>query len=283
MKTDTARSMEAFETLHGGAKIAELKQQVAIEQAKVDKLAGVQNVIHVEHSDDCTLRFAVIGDTHLGNLHYHEAAFTAFLRICEAEGIMDVFHAGDVLDGHKVYRGQEFDLRDVGLDKQVGRLVSSVPELDLDVHFITGNHDASFKHAAGVSVGKAISDAMPRWDFLGEDQARYRWETPNGPFELMLLHPDGGSSYALSYRPQKIIESLEGGSKPDMLAIGHYHKADFLPTYRNVAAIQTGTFERQTDFMARKGLAAHVGGWIVEVEVGDGWKSITTKFIAFYV
>ena len=87
---------------------------------------------------------------------------------------------------------------------------------------------------------------------------------------MQLIHPGGGSSYALSYRPQKIVESLEGGTKPDMLAIGHYHKADYIPSYRNVATLQVGTFQRQTPFMSRQGLAAHVGGWIVDVTVGDG-------------
>jgi len=86
-----------------------------------------------------------------------------------------------------------------------------------------------------------------------------------------------------SYRPQKITESLEGGTKPDMLAIGHYHKAELIPSYRNVAVLQAGTFERQTPFMARQGLAAHVGGWIVEAVVGNGHNRIKAEFIAFYV
>jgi hypothetical protein len=99
----------------------------------------------------------------------------------------------------------------------------------------------------------------------------------------MLIHPGGGTSYALSYRAQKIVESLEGGTKPDLLAIGHYHKADMIPSYRNVCAIQTGTFERQTPFMARGGLSAHVGGWIGEVVKGKGHNTIKAEFVAFYV
>ena len=67
-----------------------------------------------------------------------------------------------------------------------------------------------------------------------------------------------------------------------MLAIAHYHKADFMPAYRNVAAIQTGTFQNQTPFMARQGLAAHIGGWIVSVRVGKGYNAVSAEFIAFY-
>ena len=108
------------------------------------------------------------------------------------------------------------------------------------------------------------------------------WQTPAGKFSLMLIHPGGGSAYALSYKPQKIVESLEGGTKPNMVAIGHFHKAEMMPSYRNICSIQSGTFQRQTPFMARGGLSAHVGGWIVDVTVGDGHNVIRAEFVAFY-
>jgi len=68
------------------------------------------------------------------------------------------------------------------------------------------------------------------------------------------------TSYAVSYRMQKMIESIAGGRKPDMLASGHYHKAETLPSYRNVFGVDVGCFEDQTPFMASRASAAHVGG-----------------------
>jgi hypothetical protein len=47
--------------------------------------------------------------------------------------------------------------------------------------------------------------------------------------------------------------------------------------------LQSGTFQKQTPFMARQGLAAHVGGWIVEVSVAENIKTYKAEFIAFYV
>ncbi len=70
-----------------------------------------------------------------------------------------------------------------------------------------------------------------------------------------------------------------------MLVLGHYHKAEFLPNYRNVAGIQSGCFQSQTPFMAAHALAAHVGGWIVEAVVGDRKKltaRIKAEFVSFY-
>jgi hypothetical protein len=84
---------------------------------------------------------------------------------------------------------------------------------------------------------------------------------------------------------QKAIETLEGGRKPHMLAAGHFHKADWMPTYRNVAGVQTGCFQWQTPFMMTKGLAAHVGGWIIRVALqADKTLSTATRaeFVSFY-
>lgn len=276
------KSIAEFEQAHGGRKIKELQKAIEIERAKVDALADIQNRISIIKQKDCCIRFALTGDRHTGSLYQHADALHAFYDSCKAEGIDQIFDAGDILSGHRVYRGQEFELRDLGFEAQLKRLEKDAPR-GIKTKFITGNHDASFKNLAGLPVGQMIQQAVPEYEFLGEEQANVEWITPNGSFRLGLIHPGGGSSYALSYRPQKIIESLEGGSKPDMMAIGHYHKAQMLPTYRNVCAIQTGTFEKQTPFMARGGLAAHVGGWIVEVNVGDGFNRIKAEFVAFYV
>ena len=276
------KSLGEFETAHGGSKIKSLEKRLATEQAKVEALADVQGKTVFERSKDCVIRFGLTGDRHLGSLYHHGAALAAFYEFAKAEGIDTIYDAGDILAGHKVYRGQEFELRDLGFEAQLARLVKDAPR-SIKTRFITGNHDASFKNAAGVPVGRMIEAAVPEYEFLGEEQARVQYDTPNGPFVLGLIHPGGGSAYALSYKPQKIIESLEGGTKPDLLGIGHFHKAEMMPSYRNVCGIQAGTFERQTPFMARGGLAAHVGGWIIEVTVGDGHNRIKGEFVAVYV
>lgn len=276
------KTLAHFESTHGQPKITRLQKQLEAEHAKVEALAGVQNQVSVETRESCRIKFAVSGDDHIGSLYTHTAAMQAFHEHAAKSGCEAIYKTGDELDGHRVYRGQEFELRDVGLEAQVSRL-AGIDLADIPVRFITGNHDGSFKTAAGVHVGKTIEAARKGWEFLGEEQARVEWETPSGKFSLMLIHPGGGSSYALSYRPQKIVESLEGGTKPDLLAIGHYHKAEFIPSYRNVAVLQSGTFQRQTPFMARQGLAAHVGGWIIDVTVGDGHNIIKAEFVAFYI
>ena len=65
--------------------------------------------------------------------------------------------------------------------------------------------------------------------------------------------------------------------------MGFIHKALMMPTYRNVCGVLAGTFQKQTPFMARQGLAANVGGWIIEATVGDGHNLVRGEFVAFFV
>lgn len=272
----------------GKAKLRRQAQEIAALKETVNQVVHQKKEITVElPAPRNQLKFGVYGDTQFGNVHERIEFLQTYLSIAEAEGVKMFLHTGDVLDGHKVYRGQEFDLHKHGWEEQSQWFSQATPKIKgATTYFITGNHDASFKIAAGIPVGKILQELRPDWQFIGEDQADVLLKTPSGrEFRVMLMHPGGGSSYAISYRLQKLIESLAGGSKPNLLAVGHYHKSEMLPNYRNVMGIQSGTFEAQTPFMKRGGLAAHMGGWIITVDVGArelDCNAITAKFIAFY-
>jgi hypothetical protein len=79
------------------------------------------------------------------------------------------------------------------------------------------------------------------------------------------MHAGGGSAYATSYAPQKIIESYQGGEKPSVLFIGHFHKLSY-NIIRNVHVIQMGTTMDQSVFMRKKRIDAHVGGGIIHLQ-----------------
>ena len=278
------KGLEEFEGTFGKSKIDELKAELEVERKKVEALAESPEPVSIKEVQGDDISFAVVSDTHFGSLYAHPNAFVAFCEYVVSRGIDTMYIAGDVIDGHGIYKGQEFELRDVGLDAQIDRLVAvckPIAKLGLNNSFITGNHDMSFKKLVGVNVGALIEETTG-WRHIGDEQGDIVYKTKAGDYKVRLLHPGGGSSYALSYRPQKIIESLEGGSKPNMICIGHYHKAMVMPSYRNMTAILAGTFQKQTPFMARGALAAHVGGWVIAVGVGKGSNRIMPEFVAFY-
>lgn len=279
----SGKTLDDFELAHGQPRMKRLEHDLAVEREKVDALTGTKEKVHIEtQNDGNTLRFALFGDTQIGNAYACPENLAAFYEVALKRGCKLALHTGDVLDGWKVYKGQEFELRDVGFEAQLARFKREVPK-GMRVKFITGNHDASFKNLIGINVGMAIQEARPDWDFVGEDQGLVELRTAKGEKYLVgLYHMGGGTAYAVSYRPQKAIEAIEGGRKPNMAAFGHFHKAEMLPSYRNVCGIQTGCFEWQTPFMARLPTPAHVGGWIVEVQPGGNNTIIRTEFVAFY-
>lgn len=230
-----------------------------------------------------SIKFGVIGDTHLGSRFEDLNGLTAYYKHCKEAGVKDVLHAGDVLDGHRIYKGQEFEVHKLGWHEQSKWFAARVPKIDgVTTHFITGNHDDSLKKLAGIIVGEELAQLRPDWEFMGSDMGRVTFTSGKRKYQVMLLHPGGGSAYALSYKPQKIIEQLEGGTKPDMICIGHFHKAEMIPHYRNICAVQVGTFQRQTPFMVQKGLSAMMGGWIFEVSLGQRCNVVKSEFISIF-
>lgn len=262
------------------------RPRVAELEATLDSIARQRRQVDLElPSKRNTLCLGIIGDTHYGSLFEAADQTAAFYRLCKSEGVEAVLHAGDVLDGHRIYRGQEFEVHKVGLDAQLDWFAEVAPD-DVPTYFICGNHDASFKKAAGVAVGKAIEARRSDWHHIGDDYGRIEFKTRDGrTWRVLLVHPDGGTPYAISYRAQGIIRDLEGGSKPNMVCIGHLHKSLYMPSNRNIATFQTGCFQWQTPFMVRKPTDAHVGGWIVRVTPGhaeDLCNQVEARFVSFY-
>lgn len=227
------------------------------------------------------LKFAIIGDTQFGSKYAQISHLKNFYELCASEGINDVYHTGDVTDGLKMRSGHEYELYKTSADDMVQDVIENYPRIEgITTHFITGNHDASIYKQVGYDIGNTITEKRPDMKYLGRDCALI-FLTPNCKLELR--HPWDGTAYALSYKPQKMIEAMESDSKPNILAIGHYHKAEYM-FYRNVHCLQTGCFQGQTPYTRGKGISVHIGGWIVTIHV-DKNGTITrfgSEFIPYY-
>lgn len=227
------------------------------------------------------LRFAVIGDTQFGSKYTQITALNEFYDICKSRGIKSVYHTGDITDGLKMRVGHEYELYAISADEIRDDVVKNYPKRDgIKTYFITGNHDASIYKQVGYDIGAAISALRPDLKYLGRDCAVINL-TPHCTLELR--HPWDGTAYALSYKVQKMIEAMESDSKPNILAVGHYHKAEYL-FYRNVHTLQTGCFQSQTPWERGKGISIHIGGWIVTIRVDKNGtiKSFAPEFIPYY-
>lgn len=225
--------------------------------------------------------FGLCGDNQDNSRYTQITHLHTFYDICKYEGVPFVYHTGDIDEGEKMRPGHQYECYAQGADAHTDNIVKNYPKRDgIETLFITGNHDHSMIKHCGFDIGNAIQEKRPDMKYLGKSFARVNI-TPNCILELR--HPIDQTAYAISYKTQKMIEAYFGGEKPNILAVGHYHKAEYI-FYRNVHCIQTGCFQAQTPWMAGKGISAMVGGWIVEITVDDDGniKKFTSTFFPFY-
>lgn len=238
---------------------------------------GERKVINVEKyfGSSREVTFGIISDMHYCNVHSRESLIKLMYEICKKEGVSIVFQPGNMLDGEIFFNTRE--LLAWGVEGQINYLVNHVPQVEgIKTYFITGDdHEGWMAKKAGLNIGELIEHRMKEagrddWVYLSHMEADVEFRTKEGSAVVRITHPGGGSSYALSYAPQKTVESLTGGEKPHVLIEGHYHKSLYA-MIRNIHTMLAGTFEAQTPFMRKKRIEAHVGGWVVRMSLGkDG-------------
>ncbi len=216
-------------------------------------------------------RFGVLACTHYASKSEQLAVTRACYDWFKQEGIKDAYHCGDMTEGCQMRKGHENEIKYHGADAQIEHVVKEYPYVKgITTYLISGNHDASHIKNGGIDVCEHIAEHREDIIYLGMDYGRFKVKRPGEKdITIDLMHPDGGSAISISLRAQQIIDGWDG-PKPDVLLIGHYHKAMTLPAYKGVAAVLAGCTQGRTGFMRRRNLAAHVGCHIIEVRNLDG-------------
>lgn len=131
------------------------------------------------------------------------------------------------------------------------------------VFFSKNCHEGWWQKDVGLRIGWYMqnwAEERGRKDLIhiGHVEQDVLFERPHGTFRLRIIHPGGGTPYALSYPSQKMVESFQGGEKPQAMIMGHFHKFDMVYP-REVLSLMPGCIQDQTTFMRKKRLGAHVG------------------------
>lgn len=226
----------------------------------------------------------VMTDTHYGSKYSPPARSYAAFEVGEKMGCSAMLHIGDVTEGHMNRPNSIYELDDIGYKRQRDKSIEVLSRWKKPMYLISGNHDDSFnnKLGAGLSIVEDICHAIPNATFLGESEGV--WDIQPHGVKVKLFHgADRGSSYALSYRLQRIINNMTPAQKPHALITGHDHKA-FDMWYRNVFALAAGCVQAQTPWMASQGIQAMEGFYTLRMGLGPGTiKWAEARFHPFYV
>ena len=232
--------------------------------------------LHLIESDERgVIRYGVVSDNHIGSKYARLDVLNDLYDFFRREGVTRVYNCGNWIDGEFRFNRHDLEPWAHGMDNQLRGFAEHYPRRKgITTYYIAGDdHEGWYE---GVDIGRhayqAARDAG-REDlrYLGYMEAyiRMRHKRTRAGSVLAVVHPGGGSAYAISYSPQKIVESYQGGEKPAVVNFGHYHKMDVF-NYRNVWIIQDGCTQDQTPFMRKKRIEAHVGGVLVELRLDPG-------------
>lgn len=232
-------------------------------------------------SKDGVRRYGVVSDNHLCNKHSRLDVLRAAYDHFERVGITEVFNSGNWIDGEARFNKTEL-VTAPGMDSQLDYMIDNYPHRKgITTHYIAGDdHEGWYQQREGVEVGQYLqmrAEQQGRHDlkYLGYGEADIRLAHGSGEAVLRVVHPGGGSSYAISYTDQKRVESYQGGEKPHVEIAGHYHKFNYAYP-REVHTLQAGCTCDQTMFMRKKRLQAMLG--FADITIGQDRRGAVNRF-----
>jgi len=232
--------------------------------------------------------FGVVADTHLGSKYERLDVLNALYDRFQQYGVETVFHGGNWIDGES--RFNKYDIYVYGVEAQLNNFIRKYPQREgIETKFISGDdHEGWYVQREHLDIGRTMVDrarAAGRDDLidLGYMERDIEFKQDGGSSIIRVIHAGGGSAYAVSYTSQKYAESLQGGEKPSIVLVGHFHKFDW--SYpREVQILQPGAVQDQTPFMRKRKIQAMVGGcvvWVKQNELGI-FTSVKVEWIPFF-
>ena len=197
------------------------------------------------------------------------------------EGITNVLHGGDMLDGTgHVYKWHLNELMVYGYDDAIKYTAENYPKRPwMTTYYIKGNHDEDFVKHGGADIGIGISA-------LRDDMKDLWWYDANiiiNGIKFGVHHAWGWMSYARSYRLQKYVENLTGDMKPQVYILGHLHSYIYM-ALRNIHCMLPACFQKPNNMSKRFGLDNIVWGSIIEIKKtkDNQIRSFTPTFTQYY-
>jgi hypothetical protein len=236
--------------------------------------------IDVRKLNGKTFTFGLVSDEHLGSAYARLDVLNAMFDIFAERGIRTVYECGNMIDGER--RFNKSDLLVHGMEAQALYFARNYPaRKGIETFFVTGDdHEGWYTQDTSINIGRYLEEIAQRegrddLHYLGHMEHDIVFAGRKQKTIMRLTHPGGGSAYAISYAAQKIVESYSGSEKPNILLMGHYHKSGYF-YIRGVHCVLAGTCCDQTPFMRKNKLAAHVGGWVIELTINDD--GMVTRF-----
>ncbi len=232
--------------------------------------------------------FGAIANTELGNIGYRDDALLAYYNVLAERGIKTVLHLGDIIAGPPT-KATKGEVRFESLEQQAEYLAKNYPRVDdITTLFITApDCEGKFIDREKLDVGAYLQHVLQQHGrddlvYLGHKSANItmpvqelvRGKKRTEKALVHLAHGSGRRPYARSYPLQKTIQSLQGGTKPDLLLLGHFMQVEWFME-REIWGAQVGGFKEQTPSMVNYRQHADVAGTIIRLMLPRPGEDVT--------
>jgi hypothetical protein len=227
--------------------------------------------------------YGEMSDIHAGSMYFCPKALEWGLKYLQDNGVNHVHISGDLVDGTKVYAGQNNWLKYWRQEDQVDCLCDILSKFKMDYIAIDGNHDMSWIKQGAPRVGELIKQRIDNFIYIpGRSDKIVRGDLVIAGVMKRLAHPWSNSSrgtYSLSYPAQTYLRNVFMNSLEfeirdkkypmSLLQYGHLHYDMEFTTF-GVRCTFPMTFQRGNDFTEGKGLGGKVGFRLTEFTAQDG-------------
>lgn len=136
-----------------------------------------------------------------------------------------------------------------------------------------------------VSVGESKKATAPSLCkepvVVDEPQTAYCVTVPNNTLFVMRNGKTMFSGNSVGYRLQTLFRERPTDQRPTLAGVGHLHGSMFAET-EGVKGFYAGAWKDLTTYGKRKGHAASIGGWMIDMEVEDGEvRSLTPQWVGY--
>lgn len=217
-------------------------------------------------------------DFHIGSKGFSEQAWNTLVKDIEEYSIRDIIICGDIIQGRGVYSLEAQDISLWNISDQIDEASRRLNELPKGVskHVCIGNHEEKLKNIeVGLDCIKALVPKVANLKYYGHVAKLM----VNNDYSLLFMHSAGGSTYSLSYRPQRMWDTLV--ERPNIFVIGHLHQMFAIPRPRFNVLIMPGTLQRESSWLINKGIVSQVG-WMIIDEFKDSKQQIIFRVPEIY-
>lgn len=186
---------------------------IAFAERTAPPAPGGQHVVRVQNRGDGWKVMGFVADTHLGSKHERLDVLRALYDIYAAEGVTQVFHGGNWIEGQS--KVNQHDIAVFGLESQLRYFIENYPQRKgITTYYVAGDdHEGWYQQREQLNIGQALQDKAERCGrhdlyYLGYVEADVELKAKSGSAVLRVMHGGGGAPYAYSYALQKTVECV---------------------------------------------------------------------------